>query len=81
MIMLMNGVPVGGLSHPLGWMVKTMPNIAVLVKRVPDTIAKITVADGSINLSGVKWIISPYDEYAIESALQHREATGGRRSV
>jgi electron transfer flavoprotein beta subunit len=77
MIMLMNGVPVSGLCHPLGWMVKTMPNIAVLVKRVPDTIAKITVVDGSIDLSAVKWIISPYDEYAIESALQHREAKGG----
>ena len=55
-----------------------MPNIAVLVKRVPDTNAKITVSGNRIDLSTVKWIISPYDEYAIESALLHKEAKGGK---
>ena len=55
-----------------------MPNIAVLVKRVPDTNAKITVNGGNVDLSSVKWIISPYDEYAIETALLHKESKGGK---
>ncbi|MBT4407478.1 MAG: electron transfer flavoprotein beta subunit/FixA family protein, partial [Euryarchaeota archaeon] len=54
-----------------------MPNIVVLVKRVPDTNAKITVSGGSLDLSAVKFVISPFDEYAIEAALRHKEANGG----
>ena len=51
-------------------------NIVVCVKRTPDTETKIRVgADGtSIDSSGVKFIISPYDEFAIEAALQLKEA-------
>jgi electron transfer flavoprotein beta subunit len=53
-------------------------NIVVCVKRTPDTETKIRVgADGtSIDSSGVKFIISPYDEFAIEAALQLKEARG-----
>lgn len=54
-----------------------MANIVVLVKRVPDTNARIVIADNKVDLSAVKWVISPYDEFAIETALQHREANGG----
>ena len=54
-----------------------MPNIVVLVKRVPDTNARILVSGDSVDLSAVKWVISPYDEFAIETALQHKEAVGG----
>jgi electron transfer flavoprotein beta subunit len=54
-----------------------MVEIVVLVKQVPDTNAKIEVKDGHTDLSMVKWITSPYDEYAIEVALQHKEASGG----
>ena len=48
------------------------------VKHVPDTETKIKIGgDGrSIDPAGVKWIISPYDEYAIEAALQLKEAAG-----
>lgn len=53
-------------------------NIVVCVKRTPDTETKIRLgADGtSIDSSGVKFIISPYDEFAIEAALQLKEARG-----
>lgn len=53
-------------------------NIAVCVKRVPDTDTRIKIgADGvSIDPSGVKYIPSPYDEFAIEGALQTRDAAG-----
>ena len=54
-----------------------MPNIVVLVKRVPDTNARIVVSGDRVDLSAVKWVISPYDEFAIETALQHKEAAGG----
>ncbi len=58
-------------------MVNKMPNIVVLVKRVPDTNARIVVSGDRVDLSAVKWVISPYDEFAIETALQHKEAAGG----
>ena len=54
-----------------------MVEIAVLIKQVPDTSAKIDVRDGIVDLSSVKWITSPYDEFAIEAALQHKESVGG----
>ncbi len=54
-----------------------VPNIVVLVKRVPDTNARIVVSGDRVDLSAVKWVISPYDEFAIETALQHKEADGG----
>lgn len=52
--------------------------ILVGIKHVPDTETKIKVAtDGkSIDEAGIKWIISPYDEYALEQALLIKEATG-----
>ena len=57
--------------------------IAVCLKRVPDTTAKIVItADGkSIDESGVKFVANPYDEYAIEEALKLREAAGAGETV
>ena len=54
-----------------------MPNIIVLVKQVPDTNAKIVVNGDRVDLSSVKMVMSPYDEFAVETALKHREAAGG----
>ncbi|MCH1540068.1 MAG: electron transfer flavoprotein subunit beta/FixA family protein [Candidatus Poseidonia sp.] len=54
-----------------------MPNIVVLVKQVPDTNAKIVVQGDAVDLSAVKMVMSPYDEFAVETALLHREAAGG----
>jgi electron transfer flavoprotein beta subunit len=50
--------------------------IVVCVKHVPDTEAKIKVGGGGKHpdLAGVKMIISPYDEYALEEALLLKEA-------
>jgi electron transfer flavoprotein beta subunit len=46
---------------------------------VPDTASVIKIGpDGTgIDETGIKWIISPYDEYALEEALQITEAKGG----
>lgn len=53
-------------------------NIVVCIKRVPATDSRIKVGtDGtSIDDSQVEWIISPYDEFAVEAALQMKEAAG-----
>jgi electron transfer flavoprotein beta subunit len=54
-------------------------DVVVCVKRVPDTEAKIRIAaDGkSIDGAGLQWITAPYDEIAVEKALQLRDAAGG----
>lgn len=50
--------------------------VLVPVKRVPDYQAKVKVkADGSgIETSGIKWIVNPFDEIAVEEALKLKEA-------
>jgi electron transfer flavoprotein beta subunit len=57
--------------------------IIVCVKQVPDTETRIRIApDGAgIVESDVNWIVSPYDEFAIEEALRLREAKGGGEVV
>lgn len=52
-------------------------NIYVLLKRTFDTEEKITLSDGRINEDGAEFIINPYDEYAVEEAIQIRDAHGG----
>ena len=58
-------------------------NSIVCIAYVPDTETRVKVgADGkSIDESDVKWIVSPYDEYALEEALKTREAKGGTVTV
>ncbi len=55
--------------------------IAVIVKEVPDTEAVIPIRDGKPDLSGVKWIVNPYDEYAVEEAVRLAEANPGTSTV
>lgn len=54
-------------------------NIYVCVKQVPDTETKIKLnGDKSgIETAGVKWILSPYDEFAVEEALRLKEKNAG----
>jgi electron transfer flavoprotein beta subunit len=56
--------------------------IFVCVKQVPDTETKIKLkADASgIDTTGIKWVMNPYDEYAVEEAIKSRE-TGKATSV
>lgn len=55
----------------------------VCMKRVPDSAAKIRVAgDGkNIDPGGVDFVISPYDEMALERALQLKEEHQGTVTV
>jgi len=53
-------------------------NIYVCLKQVPDTEASILIKDGkSVNEANIKWIVNPYDEYAIEEALKLKEKIPG----
>jgi electron transfer flavoprotein beta subunit len=54
-------------------------NIYVCVKQVPDTETRIKLTgDNSwIDTAGVKWILSPYDEFAVEEALRLKEKNAG----
>ncbi len=52
--------------------------VAVLLKQVPDTTAKISVSEGLVDESAVtKWSISPYDEYALENAIKMKDSGAG----
>ena len=54
-----------------------------MLKQVPATESLIQVAeDGvSIKTDDLKWVINPYDEFAVEEALRIREAHGGEVTV
>jgi electron transfer flavoprotein beta subunit len=54
--------------------------IVVCVKQVPDTETRVKVAASGNAISEAdvaSWIVSPYDEFAIEEALKLKEAKGG----
>ena len=57
--------------------------ILVALKQVPDTETKIKVAaDGrSLDPTDVKWITSPYDEYALEEGIRLKESKGAEVTV
>jgi electron transfer flavoprotein beta subunit len=53
--------------------------IVVCVKQVPDTETRVRISPegNGIVETDVNWIVSPYDEFAIEEALKIKEAKGG----
>ncbi len=57
--------------------------ILVLLKQVPATESMIEIADDgvSIKTDGLKYVINPYDELAVEEALKIREAQGGAVTI
>ncbi len=54
-------------------------NLFVYITQVPDTAARVRIgADGrQIDEQDVTWVVNPYDEFAVEAALQIREAGEG----
>ncbi|MFH1633038.1 MAG: PT domain-containing protein [Chloroflexota bacterium] len=55
--------------------------IVVCVKQVPDSAAKVVVEDGQVTWGDAPLVINPWDEYAVEAALQQKEALGGSVTV
>jgi len=69
--------PSGGKRAPLNPYRKGgFVNIFVFIKRVPDTESKIRIDHEKNNIveEGLNFVMSPYDEYAVEEALLLREA-------
>ena len=56
-------------------------NIYVLLKKTFDTEEKIVISDNQIEDDGAEFIINPYDEYAVEEAINQRDAHGGEVTV
>ncbi|WP_026701448.1 electron transfer flavoprotein subunit beta/FixA family protein [Salibacterium aidingense] len=56
-------------------------NIYVLLKRTFDTEEKIVIENGCIVEDDVEFIINPYDEYAVEEAINLRDLHGGEVTI
>ena len=57
--------------------------IVVCIKRVPDSETRVKIAaDGkSLDEAGVKFVMNPYDEFAVEEALRRKEKAGAGEVV
>ena len=53
--------------------------IVVFVSQTLDTEARVAVSSSgdSVDTEDVKWILNPYDEFAVEEAIQTKEKLGG----
>jgi len=58
-------------------------NIVVCLKQVPDTETKIVLNPDSSGIltEGIKWVMNPYDEYAVEEGLKIKEKFGGKVTI
>ena len=58
-------------------------NIVVCMKQVPDTETKIKInSEGTgIDTEGIKYVMNPFDEYAVEEALKLKEKFGGTVTI
>lgn len=55
----------------------------VCIKQVPDTETKIKILpdQSGVDTTGVKWVMNPYDEYAVEEAIKLRDANPGSQVI
>ncbi len=53
--------------------------IVVLVKQVPDTATKLKLNGNQIDPAGIKWVMNPYDEFAVEEALLLKTKEAGSK--
>lgn len=51
--------------------------IAVIVKQVPDTETKAKLGANGLDSAGVKFILNPYDEFAVEEAIKIKGSAAG----
>jgi len=56
-------------------------NILVCLKQTFDTEERIVIENGSIKEDGVRFVINPYDEYAVEEAIRLKDELGGEVTV
>ena len=51
--------------------------IIACIKQVPDSEAKVKAEGGKVSWGDAPLVINPFDEYAVEGALQQKEASNG----
>jgi len=51
--------------------------IIACIKQVPDSEAKVKAEGGKVSWGDAPLVINPFDEYAVEGALQQKEASSG----
>ena len=51
--------------------------IVACIKQVPDSEAKVKAEGGNVSWGDAPLVINPFDEFAVEGALQQKEAQGG----
>jgi electron transfer flavoprotein beta subunit len=56
-------------------------NSVVCISHVPDTESRIKVSGAKIDETGLKFIVSPYDEFALEEAIRLKEKSPGDVTV
>ena len=56
-------------------------NIVAPIKQVPDTGLALRFKENKIEDSSLKWVLSPYDEFALEEALKLKTQLGGKLFV
>ncbi|MBX5436217.1 MAG: electron transfer flavoprotein subunit beta/FixA family protein [Alicyclobacillaceae bacterium] len=56
-------------------------NILVFVKQTFDTEETVVVQGGRVSEDNVRFVLNPYDEYAVEQAVQVKEEFGGEVTV
>lgn len=52
-------------------------NSVVCISHVPDTESRIRVSGARVDETGLKFIVSPYDEFALEEAIRLKEKSPG----
>jgi electron transfer flavoprotein beta subunit len=55
--------------------------IVACIKQVPDSAAKVVVENGRVSWGDAPLVINPWDEFAVEAALQLKEKNGGTVTV
>lgn len=58
-----------------------MMNIIVLLKQTLDTEERIQIENNKVSENNVKFVINPYDEYAVEEAVKIKEEHDGEVTV
>ena len=58
-------------------------DLIVCIKQVPDTETKIKINPGGTGIvtEGIKYVMNPYDEYAVEEALKIKQKFGGTVTI
>jgi electron transfer flavoprotein beta subunit len=55
--------------------------IVVCAKQVPATDSKLQIRDNDLDRASLSYVVNPYDEFALEEALQIKEHLGGEVTV